>query len=34
MGHSWDDAAHKNPRENAWAESAEKFGIGLFKSSL
>ena len=34
MVHSGEDANHKIPQnENALAESAEKFGIGLFHSS-
>ena len=35
MGHSGDDAVHKIPQnENALAESAENFGIGLIWNSL
>ena len=34
MGHSGDDAVHRNPQKNELAESAKKFGIGLFNSSL
>ena len=35
VGHFWDDACHKRPhKEIAMAESAKKFGIGLFGRSV